>query len=164
MSFELGFAHHGCSIFDSGTDTCVSTATANIASHSGVNVFVAGVFVFAEQCSSAHELTRLAIATLGNLVFDPSFLQRVGTSSAQAFDGADFLASSSADLGLARTDSFAVDMHGTCAAQASTATKFGSGHAEFIAENPQQRGICVGVGINGFTVDLKLKAHEYFLD
>jgi hypothetical protein len=54
-------------------------------------------------------------------------------------------------------------MHGTCAAQACAATKFGSGHAEFIAKNPQQRGVCVGVGINGLTVDLKLKAHKYFL-
>jgi hypothetical protein len=96
-------------------------------------------------------------------VFDPCFLQGVAASSAKAFDGADFCASSSADLGLARTNGFAVDMHGTCAAQACAATKFGSGHAEFIAKNPQQRGICVGVGINGLTVDLKLKAHKYFL-
>jgi hypothetical protein len=54
-------------------------------------------------------------------------------------------------------------MHGASTAQACAATKFGSGHAEFIAKNPQQRGVCVGVGLNGFTVDLKLKAHEYIL-
>ena len=45
-------------------------------------------------------------------------LQGVAASSAKAFDGADFLASSSTDLGLARANGIAVDMHGTCAAQA----------------------------------------------
>jgi hypothetical protein len=88
----------------------------------------------------------------------------VAASGAKAFDSADFLASGCSDLGLARTNGFTVDMHGTCAAQACAATKFGSGHAEFIAKNPQQRRVCVGVGLNGFTVDLKLKAHKYFLD
>jgi hypothetical protein len=97
-------------------------------------------------------------------VFDPCFLQGVAASSAKAFNGADFLTSSGTDLGLARANGFTVHMHGTCAAQACAATKFGSGHAEFVTKNPQQRCICIGVGINGFTVDLKLKAHKYFLD
>jgi hypothetical protein len=80
-------------------DSCVCTATAQIASHGGVNVGVAGVFVVAQQSGSAHELARLAVAALWHLVLDPGFLQSVVAT--QAFNGADARASHVAHLGLA---------------------------------------------------------------
>jgi hypothetical protein len=50
-------------------------------------------------------------------------------------------------------------MHGTRTAQSGTAAKLGSGHAQFVTDDPQERGVWFGVGADGFAVDLKLDAH-----
>jgi hypothetical protein len=97
---KLSSAHHGCSVFDSSTNTCVSAASANVSCHCSVNVFVRWVFVLAQQSGCAHELARLAIATLGHLVLDPGFLQSM-CAWAEAFNGADAGASNIANLRLA---------------------------------------------------------------
>jgi hypothetical protein len=50
-------------------------------------------------------------------------------------------------------------MYGARAAQGRTTTKFGASHAELIADHPQQRGVGLGIGADGFAVDVKLNAH-----
>jgi hypothetical protein len=55
-------------------------------------------------------------------------------------------------------------MHCASAAQGSAATELGAGEAEFVTNDPKQRRVGLGVGLNGFTVNFELKAHRYFLD
>jgi hypothetical protein len=55
-------------------------------------------------------------------------------------------------------------MNSTSTAQGSATTELGAGHAEFITNDPKQRRVGLGVGLNGFAVNFELKAHRYFLD
>src|SRR5262249_9259335 len=52
----------------------------------------------------------------------------------------------------------AVDMHGAGAAQRLAATELGPGHAEHVAQHPQQRGVAVDIDLMGCAVDLQMKA------
>ena len=52
----------------------------------------------------------------------------------------------------------AVDMHGAGAAQRLAATELGPGHAEHVAQQPQQRGVAVDIDLLGCAVDLQMKA------
>jgi hypothetical protein len=53
----------------------------------------------------------------------------------------------------------AVDMHGACAAQRLAATELGPGHAEHVAQHPQQRGVAVDIDLMGCAVDLQRESH-----
>jgi hypothetical protein len=54
-------------------------------------------------------------------------------------------------------------MHRTGTTQRSATTKLGARQTQLIANNPQQGGICFGVGLGGFAVDLKIDTHQRLL-
>jgi hypothetical protein len=54
-------------------------------------------------------------------------------------------------------------MHSTSTAQRCTATELGACQAQFIANDPQQWGICFGIGLGGFAIDLKIDTHQRLL-
>ena len=146
-------AHGSGSVFDGSLDAAVSAATADVAAHGSVDVSIAGVLVAGQQSRSAHELTRLAVTALGHIVLDPGFLQGVAVVFGQALNRGHFRAGHRSQGGGAGTHRLAVDVHGTSTAQSGAATKLGAGHAEFITQDPQQRGVGLGLGADRLAVD-----------
>src|SRR6266404_3617490 len=58
-------------IRDRGADARVGAASTDVAAHCGVDVITRGLRVGLEQRYRRHDLTRLAVATLGHIVLDP---------------------------------------------------------------------------------------------
>src|ERR1700741_4671292 len=56
---------------DRGTDARIGAASTDVAAHCGVDVITRGLRVGLEQRYRRHDLTRLAVATLGDVVLDP---------------------------------------------------------------------------------------------
>src|SRR3546814_5840591 len=50
-------------------------------------------------------------------------------------------------------------MHGASAAQRLAAAELGAGHAEHVAQHPQQRGVAVNIDLMGCAVDLQRESH-----
>jgi hypothetical protein len=48
-------------------------------------------------------------------------------------------------------------MHRASTAKARAAPEFGAGQAERIAQDPEKRGIGLGIHVNGFAIDLQRK-------
>ena len=53
----------------------------------------------------------------------------------------------------------AVDMHGAGAAQGHAAAELGAGHAEHVAQHPQQRRVAVDIDLMRCAVDLQRESH-----
>lgn len=125
-----------------GADTYVSTTAADIARHGAVDVGVTGFLVGFEQGGSAHDLTALAVTTLGHVMLDPGGLHGFADLVlTYGFDGGDFLANSGRDGRHARAYGLAVQMDGAGTAQSRTAAKLGAGQAQRIAQGPQHRRV-----------------------
>ena len=133
---------------DRSADARIGAAAAEIGAHGAVDLLICRLRVNVEKTRCLHDLPGLAVAALGDLVFDPGFLhgvQRVGGS--QPFDGGDFGAFGLGNRHLAGADCQAVDMDGTGTALCYAASVFGAGDAEFVAQDPKK-------GHVGFDVDL----------
>src|SRR2546430_17310157 len=73
-------------------DALIGAATANVR-HRGVDVGVARMPILLEQRRGSHELARLTVAALRNVLGNPGFLYRVQRTvlRAEAFDSRDLL-------------------------------------------------------------------------
>jgi hypothetical protein len=100
----------------------VGTAAAEIPIHGIVDIGVAWTRVRREQNDSRQDLSRLTIATLGNLLFEPSLLHRVPPIRRKALDGCDMFAGRSAQGRLARPNSIAFEDDRASAALANPAS------------------------------------------
>lgn len=71
----------------------IGSATANIATHGALNIGIGRLLFLLEQRGGAHELTRLAVATLGHIVVYPRLLQgmQLAIGRCKALDGRYFL-------------------------------------------------------------------------
>ena len=71
-------------------DARIGAAAAQVSGHGFIDVGVAGCRVLLEQGCGAHDLARLAVAALGDLVLDPGRLHGVqGGGRAQTLDRGD---------------------------------------------------------------------------
>ncbi|MNN76592.1 hypothetical protein D3C81_1929860 [compost metagenome] len=57
---------------------------------------------------------------------------------AHGFDGGDLLAGGGRHRRHAGADGYTIEVHGAGAAQGHAAAEFGAGHAQFVAQGPQQ--------------------------
>src|SRR6202020_587268 len=97
--------------------------------------------VFGQQGGGLHELTRLAIATLGHVERNPGLLERVESILAEMLDGGDVAAGDVADRNAAGTHRRAINMDGTTSAQAGAAVEACSSQPKLVAQNPQERSV-----------------------
>ena len=82
---------------DRGADADVAAAAADVASHGGIDVSVAGVGILGQQSRGGHDLAGLAVAALHDLKFAPGVLDALaGRGIANCFDGDNFPPASSA--------------------------------------------------------------------
>ena len=122
--------------------TLVGSATAQIAIHRLGDLLIAGLGRLSEESGGGHNLSRLAVAALGNFFGEPGLLQRMKSVRAQAFDCGHVLIGDLRDRGRARADRIALDMNGACAAESGAAAELGAGKLKRVAQNPEQR--CFG--------------------
>lgn len=139
--------------FDGGFDARISAAAADIALHVGIDVGIAGVLIFGEERSGAHDLARLAIATLGHIVLAPGFLEGMLAIVGKAFDRRDGFSAQARHGHRAGAYRLAIEVDGAGAALANSAAVFGANQFEIISENPENGSIRICLYIVGFTVN-----------
>src|SRR5258707_6475641 len=97
---------------DRGADARIGAASTDVAAHCGVDVITRGLRVGLEQRYRRHDLTRLAVATLGDIVLDPGRLDRFRHGSGDRFDRRDLAVPDICKKCLARADRLTIQMHG----------------------------------------------------
>jgi len=116
---------------------------------------VVGHFTFAiDQRNRLHDLPRLAVSALWDVVFHPGFLHGMQPLGAKAFDRDDRFADGVAGKKLTRSRRGAIDMDRAGAAARDTAAVFGAGEPDAVAQNPKQRGLGLDIHLFGLAVDV----------
>src|SRR5690625_1893357 len=103
---------------DCRADTVVGAASAQIARHCPVDILVAWLRCGSQQRRCRHQLTRLAISTLRNIMINPGLLQcaQGAFGGSETLNGGDLHVSGSADRCHTRPCSVTVEVYGTSAA------------------------------------------------
>src|SRR5215469_8785587 len=140
---------------DRGDDAAVGAAAADIPIHVDDDLIASRSGILLEQSRGLHDLARLAIAALRDLLGDPSLLQRVVRIRRQAFDRRDLFAADIRQLHTARADGLSVDVDSTGAALSDAAAEFRAGQLEMLTDHPKQRRIGLCLDTDRFAVDRK---------
>src|SRR5215831_16918494 len=135
-----------------GTDALIGPATADVAGHGGVDIDVARLRGAREQRRGRHQLTGLAIAALYYLEIEPSLLQGLALRRR-----ADRL-----DRGDKGPDGLPVDMDRASAAECHAAAELRAGHAEHVAQHPQERRVAVDIDLALSSVYFDFVDHNCF--
>src|SRR3984893_128809 len=137
----------------------IGSASADI-SHRFVDVPVGWFRRSFEQRGCRHDLTGLAIAALRDVDRRPRFLYGMRAGGGEALDGGDPIGSFHVfDPDGTRALHLVIDMHGAGAALRDPAAVFGAGEADLLADDPQERGICLHFHVAHAAVDVELR-HE----
>src|SRR5258708_38024209 len=96
---------------DGAPNARIGSAPADVAGHGLINIFVGWFGVFFEENGRAHDLSRLAVATLRDIHFNPGALQRMGKVVRKAFNRSHVFAGNSRQWGHARANGATVEMH-----------------------------------------------------
>src|SRR3984893_770568 len=143
-----------------GPNALIRAASADIAAHRGIEVGIAWLRGVGQQRRGRHDLTRLAIAALDDLEVEPRLPQRMPDRRlADRLNGGDGFVADGVDPRDARARRYAVDVHGTRAAQGDAASELGAAHAEHIPEHPEQRRVAVDVSAVRGPIDSDLEGH-----
>lgn len=128
-----------CREMDSTSDAAVGSATANVAGHGVVDVAIRRLRFLFEERGCGHQLAGLAIAALRDVEFDPGFLERMGAVRRKTFDGGNALSFAARNCRDAGSNGLAVHMHRARPALSDSATEFGAGQSQNIAQHPEKR-------------------------
>ena len=133
-------------------DAMVGAAATVVTVHCRDDVITGRVGVGIEECRCGHDLAAHAPATLWHLVIDECLLQGMwhAISKRQSFDSGNLFANELIDGCLAGAGGDPIDVDGTRATNACTATEFGARHVEFVAEHEDQRAR-IAVVCDGYT-------------
>ncbi len=142
-----------CGCFYGSSDARICRTTANIATHKSVNIGIRGLRIVFQKCCCTHNLPRLAVATLGNIVFQPCFLNRVVTLFRKPFYGCNRLIFNCRHGELTRPNRISVQMNGASTASCNTAAVFRSLQIEVVAQNPKHRRCGISIHLPIFSVD-----------
>src|SRR5262249_4540454 len=119
-----------------------------------------GCGVTREQRRGRHDLARLAVAALNDLAVEPGLLDlRARRRRADRLDRRDRGGADAVDPGNTGTGGDAVDMHSAGAAERPAAAELRAGHAEHVAQHPQERGVAVDIDGPIDAVDLDRDGH-----
>jgi hypothetical protein len=136
---------------DRFADARVGAAAADVRSHVAIDLVVGRLRVSLEQRRRAHDLPRLAVAALRDVLLDPGLLhgrqRRAGRR--EAFDRRDLLPDGGGRGDLAGLDRRAVQVHRAGAALTDAAAVFRADEAERIAQHPEQRRRGIDVVADG---------------
>src|SRR5712672_4770660 len=141
--------------FNCLADSNVGHAAANTARHHRVDVAVAGIGKILQQRGCLHDLSRLAIAALGNLQLEPRGLQRMLALRIETFDRRDLCTGDRAKRGNAGSCCASFDMHGASTTKTDSATEFRSCETKLVADYPQQRRVVRTMCRHGAAVEIE---------
>src|SRR6478735_3696540 len=100
-------------MLDGLPDTHVGTAATDVAGHLCVDICIGWMRMLGEKRRCGHDLSRLAVTTLGHLVGDPRFLYRGSSRRAtHTLDGRDRLSGNGSDRCDARAGRSTVHVNG----------------------------------------------------
>jgi hypothetical protein len=103
-----------------------------------------------------------AIAALDDLPIEPGFLDLgADCRRADCLDGRDRGCADAVDRRDTGTDGDAVEMHRAGAAERHTAAELSAGHAQHVAQRPEERRVAVNIEAVRVTVDLNREGHGY---
>src|SRR5713226_2716306 len=109
---------------DTGADSRISAAAADVPGHGGVDVGVGRFGLGGEQRGGGHDLAGLAIATLRNLELVPGLLNPfTGDGGANGLDRGDALVARCGNRRHARAHGLAVEVYRARAAQGAAAAE-----------------------------------------
>ena len=133
----------------------VGAATADVG-HRRVDVGVGRIGIGLEQRCRRHDHAALAVAALGHVEVEPGLLDRVQlVAVGDAFDCRDLAAPTEFIGTWQERVGHAVDVHGAGAALGDAAAVLRAGHAERVAQHPEQRGVGFDVYVVSLSVDGK---------
>jgi len=124
-------------LMDSLADALISAAAANMAAESFINVRIGGRGIFREERGGGHDHADLAVATLRNLVREPSLLHGMLSVGRKPFDSGDAAASDSGNARGAGARGFAVHVNSAGTAERLAAAEFCPGESQRVAQNPE---------------------------
>ena len=154
----LFLSSHGCA-FDSGANALVSTTAAQVASQCIFDLNVGGFGRAFQQRAGRHDHAVDAVTALHGLLINKSLLQLAGLAVlAQAFQRGDGFACQSADRQQTRAGGHIVDMNCTGTALTQAAAVLGTFKFQVVAQNIEQRRVCVGDYSLRFSIDFKFLA------
>jgi hypothetical protein len=113
---------------DCALDAWIGSAPADVAVHVPDNLFVTRLRILGQQRRGLHDLARLAVTALYNLLRIPCFLQRMLTFGVQPLDSGDSLSDSLRDGKRTRPNGITVDVYRACSTLRDPTAEFGSGH------------------------------------
>src|ERR1051326_2035965 len=119
----------------------IRSATTKIAVHCSVDVGVSRLRLFHQQRGSGHDLSRLTVAALRDVLSRPRLLQRMSSVGRESFDRDDLLRLHRVERRRARANRFAVGENRARAAQSHAAAELRAGERELVAKNPEQRRV-----------------------
>ena len=137
---------------DRFSNTRIGSAATYVAGHRLIDVFISGFGFVVQQHRRAHELPRLAIATLRNILFQPRSLQRITQIRREALDCGHRFSRHPRYRRDARPNRFAVDMHSAGAALRHPTPVFCSSEPKLFTDDPEQRSGWIDVEIDAFAV------------
>src|SRR5215831_1255448 len=138
----------------------IGPAATDVAEHGVVDVGVGRMRVAGKECRGRHDLARLAIAALHYFAVEPRLLNlSAGRRCADRLDRRDFGGADALDRGDTRAGGSAVDMYRARAAQRHATAKFCAGHAEYVAQHPEERGVAVDIDVVYVAVDFDGEGH-----
>src|SRR6185312_1589389 len=121
----------------SATHTLECATAANMVAESGFQVLVGRARFAGQQCGSFHDHPGLAIATLGDVLFNPCQLAGMAAANRQTFDGYVALALGGRERNLAGADGGAILMHRAGATGSYAASVLCSSKAQQVTQSPQ---------------------------
>ena len=147
-------------VLDRFANADIGAATADIAGHGVIDIAVARIGIGRQQGRSRHDLAGLAVAALHDFEIEPGVLDfRAGRRVPDRLDRGDLGIADAVDGGDAGADRLAVLLHRTGAALRDAAAEFRSGHAENVAQHPEQRRIAVSIDAMRRPVDIEGNCH-----
>jgi len=123
---------------DRFANTLVGSAAAYVATEDLVDIGIGWLRFLLQERRRGHDLAGLAVAALGHVVLDPSFLQRMVAVLGEALNGGHGLCADVTYGDLAALHLLAVEENGASAASADPASILRTGQSEKIAHNPKE--------------------------
>jgi hypothetical protein len=138
---------------DGFSDAGIGTASADITLHSCVDVGIGRMRIGFKQCHGRHDLTTLAVPTLGYLFGNPRFLHWMRIIDGNSFNRYDRLPVYGRHRKGTGSDGSFVEMHRAGTTLGNPTAVFCSGQSNDIPDNPKQRHLGIGVNRVFFSVD-----------
>src|SRR5262245_3599818 len=147
----------GSGFLDRGPDARIGAAATDVPRHGAIDVRVGWLRLGGKQRARRHDLTRLAIATLGHVQRKPGGLHSLARRrGADSFNGGDPPLCRRRDRQDAGPRRLSVDVDRARATKGGATAELGAGHAEHIPEYPQQRHVVRDIDIVWLSIHIEL--------